>query len=198
MENVLFSTYFINVINIFLVISYSLSVLYVVFIMTSLYKVFKDKDYKLYYAFIPFYNLYILLKITGIPLFYYLLLFIPIGNIVLFIKVNGRLSSIYRKSAYYSLGMFFLPSIFNRLLLKKGSKKNSKNKEFMKDLVDDRTFEIDSLLTEEQYKSLNNEVSHDTDIDSVFKEKSELIEKAPTYKANRSKNKNDETEFLDL
>ncbi|MEG1457336.1 MAG: DUF5684 domain-containing protein, partial [Bacilli bacterium] len=139
-----------------------------------------------------------LLKITGIPLFYYLLLFIPIGNIVLFIKVNGRLSSIYRKSAYYSLGMFFLPSIFNRLLLKKGSKKNSKNKEFMKDLVDDRTFEIDSLLTEEQYKSLNNEVSHDTDIDSVFKEKSELIEKAPTYKANRSKNKNDETEFLDL
>ncbi|MEG1305599.1 MAG: DUF5684 domain-containing protein [Bacilli bacterium] len=198
MENVLFSTYFINVINIFLVISYSLSVLYVVFIMTSLYKVFKDKDYKLYYAFIPFYNLYILLKITGIPLFYYLLLFIPIGNIVLFIKVNGRLSSIYRKSAYYSLGMFFLPSIFNRLLLKKSSKKNSKNKEFMKDLVDDRTFEIDSLLTEEQYKSLNNEVSHDTDIDSVFKEKSELIEKAPTYKANRSKNKNDETEFLDL
>jgi hypothetical protein len=67
-------------------------------------------------AILPFYNLYVLLKIVGKPGWWMLLCFIPLVNIYLGIRTVHLLSKCFGKDALFTVGLLFLPFIFYPIL----------------------------------------------------------------------------------
>lgn len=67
-------------------------------------------------SLIPIYNTYILYKITWGDGLRFLLLLIPIYNIVLAIQTNIRLARAFGKSDGFAVGLIFLPNIFQLIL----------------------------------------------------------------------------------
>jgi len=66
---------------------------------------------------IPFYNLYVLLKMVGRPGWWMLLiLFVPIVNIVMLIIVLNDLSKSFGQGVGFTLGLIFLSPIFILIL----------------------------------------------------------------------------------
>lgn len=67
-------------------------------------------------AIVPFYNLYVLFEITWGSGMRFLLLLIPIYNIILSIQTQVRLAKAFGKSGGFAAGLIFLPYIFIPLL----------------------------------------------------------------------------------
>jgi hypothetical protein len=67
-------------------------------------------------AIIPIYNLVVLLEIVGKPLWWIILYFIPIVNIVVVILVYAGLARSFGKGGGFVVGMIFLPFIFFPIL----------------------------------------------------------------------------------
>lgn len=65
---------------------------------------------------IPIYNLVVMLQIVKKSMWWILLLFIPIVNIVIMIMLNFALAKAYSKGAGFGLGLTFLPFIFIPIL----------------------------------------------------------------------------------
>ncbi|MGZ7079140.1 MAG: DUF5684 domain-containing protein, partial [Thermoanaerobaculia bacterium] len=65
---------------------------------------------------VPIYNMIVLLKIAGKPLWWIILLFIPFVNFIIVILVYFALAKNFGKGAGFALGMVFLPFIFFPLL----------------------------------------------------------------------------------
>ena len=67
-------------------------------------------------SLIPIYNLYVLYKITWGSGIRFLLLLIPLYNIILAIQTNIRLARAFGKDDGFAVGLIFLPSIFMLIL----------------------------------------------------------------------------------
>jgi hypothetical protein len=67
-------------------------------------------------AFIPFYNILVLVEIVGKPFLWFVLALIPCVNIVISILLCIDLAKCFGKSAGYGLGIAFFPYIFVPLL----------------------------------------------------------------------------------
>ena len=67
-------------------------------------------------AIIPFYNLYVLLKIVGRPGWWLILFLIPILGFVIDIIVMLDLAKSFRKGTGFALGLIFFPFIFIPIL----------------------------------------------------------------------------------
>ena len=67
-------------------------------------------------AVIPFYNTYILYKYTWGNGWYFLLLLIPIVNIVIYIMTMIKLSKAFGHGGGYAVGLIFLPPVFLLIL----------------------------------------------------------------------------------
>ena len=67
-------------------------------------------------AFIPIYNLYVLLKTVGRPGWWLILYLIPIVNLVITIIVWNDLSTAFGHGAGFTIGLFFLSWIFLLIL----------------------------------------------------------------------------------
>lgn len=67
-------------------------------------------------AIIPFYNMYLLFKITMGNGWLFLLLLIPFVNFVMLIIVYVKLAAAFNKGAGYTLGLIFLSPIFIMML----------------------------------------------------------------------------------
>lgn len=66
---------------------------------------------------IPFYNVYILLKIVGKPGWWLLLIiFVPLLNVILAIWMTNLLSKSFGKDVLFTLGLIFLGIIFYPIL----------------------------------------------------------------------------------
>ena len=65
---------------------------------------------------IPFYNIWILTKITNNEWWWFVLTLIPLIQIVAIIKLYHDLSKSFAKGVGYTLGLLFLPFIFLPLL----------------------------------------------------------------------------------
>ena len=63
-------------------------------------------------ALIPFYNNYVLLEILGYNPWLFLILFIPIVNIVFSIFINYKLAKAFGKGILMTIGLSLLPFIF--------------------------------------------------------------------------------------
>lgn len=87
-----------------------------IFTMISLAKIFKKANRSGISAIIPFYNFLVLLEITNLPKWYFILLLIPGVNIIFEIFIMMELAKLFRKGKIFGLGLTFLPFVFYPLL----------------------------------------------------------------------------------
>lgn len=86
--------------------------LIILFTIFSYGKVFKKASRSSVSAWVPFYNLMVLLEIVNLPRIYFIFAWIPIFNI----GILTRLSSLFKKKKSFALGLSFLPFIFYPIL----------------------------------------------------------------------------------
>jgi hypothetical protein len=67
-------------------------------------------------AFVPIYNLIVLLEVVGRPVWWIILFLIPIVNIVIFIIVMVDLSKSFGHGGGFAVGLIFLSWIFMMIL----------------------------------------------------------------------------------
>ncbi len=88
----------------------------VIIAMVSLWKVFVKAGDPGWGALIPFYNVYLILKIAGKPWWWMILFFIPIVNFVIAFLMMLALSKAFGKGGGFAAGLFFLGFIFFPIL----------------------------------------------------------------------------------
>lgn len=93
-----------------------LSLALCVFVLVCMWIVFRKAGKPGWAAIVPFYNLYVLFEITWGSGMRFLLLLIPIYNIILSIQTQVRLAKAFGKSGGFAAGLIFLPYIFIPLL----------------------------------------------------------------------------------
>ena len=93
-----------------------ISLVLCVFVLVCMWIVFRKAGKPGWAAIVPFYNLYVLFEITWGSGMRFLLLLIPIYNIILSIQTQVRLAKAFGKSGGFAAGLIFLPYIFIPLL----------------------------------------------------------------------------------
>lgn len=84
--------------------------------IACLWIVFKKAGKPGWAAIVPFYNLYILFEITWGKGIKFLLLLIPIANIVFLIMTMVKMAKVFGYGGGFAVGLIFLPIIFYPLL----------------------------------------------------------------------------------
>lgn len=87
-----------------------------VVMIAAMWKIYVKAGEPGWAAIVPIYNLVVLLKIAGKPLWWVILFFIPIVNFVMCILVYLGLSERFGKGAGFGIGLAFLPMIFLPIL----------------------------------------------------------------------------------
>lgn len=100
-------------ISTWLSISLFIAVVYIV----AQWKIYEKAGQKGWAALIPFYNIYILLKIVGKPGWWLvLIIFVPFVNIILAIWMTNLLSKSFGKDILFTIGLLFFGIIFYPIL----------------------------------------------------------------------------------
>ena len=89
------------------------AVLYIV----ALWKVYVKTGKPGWAAIIPFYNLYVLLKIAGKPGWWLILYFIPIANVIVHLMVSVAVAKVFNRSTAFGVVMLWLLSAVGYLIL---------------------------------------------------------------------------------
>lgn len=84
--------------------------------IASGWKIFEKAGKPGWAAIIPIYNIIVLLEIIGRPIWWIILMFIPLVNIVIFIIVSIDLSKSFGRGTLFGLGLCFLSFIFYPIL----------------------------------------------------------------------------------
>jgi len=88
----------------------------VVIIVIAEWKIYEKGGQPGWAVLIPFYNIYVLLKLVGRPGWWLLLMFIPLVNLIVAIIVTNDLSKSFGQGVGFTLGLIFLTPIFLLLL----------------------------------------------------------------------------------
>jgi hypothetical protein len=88
----------------------------IVIIIAANWKIFEKAGKPGWAAIIPIYNLIVLLQIIGKPVWWFLLLLIPVVNIVILIIMTHGLSKAFGKDFVYTIGLLLLPIVFYPIL----------------------------------------------------------------------------------
>ena len=97
-------------------ISLIISLGFAAFIIATMWKLFVKAGKPGWAAIIPIYNTVVLLQITGRPLWFLILAFIPFVNLAFAVIICLDLARVFGKSALFGLGILFLSIIFLPLL----------------------------------------------------------------------------------
>ncbi len=84
--------------------------------VASMWKIFTKAGKPGWAAIVPLYNTIILLEISGKPLWWIVLLFIPLVNFVVIIMLLVALAKSFGKDTGYAIGLLFLGIIFFPML----------------------------------------------------------------------------------
>ena len=87
-----------------------------VLVIAGLWKVFTKAGKPGWAAIIPIYNTIVLLQIAGKPIWWIVLLFIPIVNIIIAVLVMIGVAKSFGKGTGFALGLLFLSPIFIPIL----------------------------------------------------------------------------------
>lgn len=90
----------------------------VIFILqiVAKWKIFTKADEHGWAALIPFYNTYVLYKITWENGLFFLLSYIPCLNVIVTIMTNMKLAAVFGKGDGFAIGLSFLSVIFYPIL----------------------------------------------------------------------------------
>jgi hypothetical protein len=97
-------------------ISTLFSLVIVVIMLASMWKLFAKAGQPGWAAIVPIYNTLVLLRIAGRPWWWLLLMLIPLVNIVIAIIVYIDLAKSFGKGVGFALGLLFLSVIFFPIL----------------------------------------------------------------------------------
>jgi len=87
-----------------------------VLLIAGMWKVFQKAGKPGWAAIIPIYNIIVLLQITGKPIWWLILYFIPFVNVVVLVLVCLALAKHFGKSVAFGIGLALLPFIFYPIL----------------------------------------------------------------------------------
>ena len=88
----------------------------ILFYVASMWKVFTKAGQPGWAAIIPIYNMVVLCQIAGKPVWWVLLMFIPLVNIVVAVMVWHNISLRFGHGVGFTLGLIFLGAIFIPIL----------------------------------------------------------------------------------
>ena len=88
----------------------------VVLVIAGLWKVFVKAGKPGWACIVPIYNLVVLLEIAGRPIWWIVLFFIPIANIVAAVLIGIDVAKSFNKGTGFGLGLAFLGFIFYPIL----------------------------------------------------------------------------------
>ncbi len=97
----------------FLVIAY-LAV--IILMVVGMWKMFEKANQPGWGAIIPIYNLILLLKVSGKPLWWLILMLIPFISIIPGVLIPVGVAKNFGKGGSFSVGLIFLPFIFYPIL----------------------------------------------------------------------------------
>lgn len=80
--------------------------------LVGLWKTFTKAGLPGWGVIVPFYNLYLFVKLAGRPGWWLILLFIPLLNVVIDIVLSIDIARKFGGGAGFGIGLFFLPFIF--------------------------------------------------------------------------------------
>jgi len=83
-----------------------------VLMVASAWKVYDKAGEPGWAAIIPIYNIIVLLKIVGRPIWWLILVFIPLVGIIIALLLVVDLAKSFGQGIGYALGLLFLPFIF--------------------------------------------------------------------------------------
>ena len=87
-----------------------------IFMLVAYWKLFAKAAQPGWACIIPFYNIYILLKIAGKPGWLLILCFVPVANIIVAFLMCIGLAENFGKGSGFAVGLFFLAFIFVPIL----------------------------------------------------------------------------------
>ncbi len=88
----------------------------VLVVIVSLWKIFVKAGEPGWAAIVPIYNLIVLIKIAGKPLWWIVLFLIPCANIIAAVLIALALAKTFGKETGFAIGMILLPFIFYPIL----------------------------------------------------------------------------------
>ncbi len=144
------------------------------------FNMFKKTTTKETNAFIPMYNLLILLDIVKMPRIYFVLLLLPVINLITILVILYRISIVFGTSKKFSIGLILLPVIFMPIL---NYFKLMIVEDSVEEKKDDVTPEMVSMLTPEEIEILNTDPVEEEKVDNVFKAPTVNAAEVPTFKA---------------
>lgn len=92
------------------------SLIITIFTLFSMSIVYKKANRSKISAWIPIYNILVLLEIVNLPKWYLIMLLVPGLNILFGLKIMEQLAKFFRKSKLFGIGLLFLPFIYFPIL----------------------------------------------------------------------------------
>lgn len=102
--------------------SNGLSIVISIIILISMCVLFTKAIRSWWGALIPFYNIYVMCKITRISGWNFLWIFIPIANLIFGIVLTVKFGRVFNKGLLFNLGLLIFPFIFYPILAFGGSR----------------------------------------------------------------------------
>lgn len=93
-----------------------LGLAFTVFSIMGIWKMFEKADQPGWGILVPIYNLILIVRVAGLPEWMFLLLLIPVVNIVAMIIVSLEIRERFSKGVGFTIGLIFLPALFYPLL----------------------------------------------------------------------------------
>jgi len=88
----------------------------VILFVASMWKIFEKAGEPGWAALIPIYNIIVLIKIAGKPLWWFVLMLIPIVNFIVAVILTMAVAKNFGKGTGYAMGMLFLAPVFYPML----------------------------------------------------------------------------------
>jgi len=93
-----------------------ISLLLCIIWLVGMWKVFTKAGEPGWAALIPFYNLWVLVRIAGKPWWWFVGLFIPLANLVVLLLLCLGIARNFGQPVIFGVALFFLPFIFYMIL----------------------------------------------------------------------------------
>lgn len=150
-------------------------------------KVFSKANVSKGKALIPIYNLYGLIEITCLPLYYFVMLFIPLLNIYGIFKLMKTLNEVFHGPSEFTSKLFLLPVVYLPMLDSDDFIYRIDEEDVSYLLEEDRNFKF--VNPSEIDNTEDDEEEETPVVDSIYKGKVEQIqEEIKPYKAGRNQN----------
>lgn len=88
----------------------------IIFLLAVMWKIFAKAGQPGWAAIIPIYNMIVLLQIVNKPLWWFLLMLIPVVNLIIAFVIYIRLGKAFGHSAAFGVGLVLLSIIFFPML----------------------------------------------------------------------------------